>query len=140
MPNRVHPFTVQCPKKTTQANAVEVATAFDPGIVQRVDITFPAGHAYKTGIAVAVAHSVVIPHRSTTWLIGDGETHSYQVSEYPDSGAWSVYLFNTDPVYAHSWQVRYHVRTLPKRRPHIVITPIAPELIYAAAGASRELP
>lgn len=113
---------------------MEVPTTFDPGIVDLIDILIPSGHAYLTGLALAVAHQIIIPRSGGSWLIGDDDEKQFPTDNYPDSGDWSVWLYNTDAIYAHGWHITYHVNdTQPTPAPPAT-QPVPVAAIYAAAG------
>lgn len=134
MADRVESFTVSCPANTLQSAAVEVPTVFTSGVVVRIEGLIPNGHAYLTGLAFAVAHSIIIPRTGSSWLIGDGDPIDYATDNYPDSGDWSVFLYNTDTVYNHGWQLRFHINdTLPQQAPPST-QPVPVSDILAAAA------
>jgi hypothetical protein len=133
MPERVEIFNITCPAGTTQANATETDCSFVPGTVRVIEVVIPPGHAFTTGIAIAIAHQQVIPNSGSFWLSDDDAKLRFEVENYGNAGSWQVHTFNlgTNP---HSWQLRFHVDELtepPAPRPAIP-EPLVLADIYAA--------
>lgn len=106
MAQRIETFTVECPAGTLRSRPVEVSVAFNPGVVERVEIVIPDGHAGLTGLALANSHQIVIPYTKREFVIGNGETIPWPLEGFTDSGAWSAFVYNED-VYAHRWFLRF---------------------------------
>lgn len=148
MASRVETFDVECAAETAAASPVEVATAFPPGLVEKVWVVIPAGHAGLTGIALAVAHEPVVPRQtrkapgeSWRFIEGDNESIPFDLDNYPDSGAWSAWLFNTDAI-VHRWQLRFEINELPRPLAGPGIPQVLPpgEIEGAGAGGSEPPP
>lgn len=118
--NRIEVFDVTVAAGVTATAPTETATAFASGIVTRVEITIPNGHAGLTGIRLAVAHGVVIPNNTGAWIVGNATELGYDLVGQLDSGAWSAFTYNTD-VYAHTFHVRFAVLD-----EYLLETPTAP--------------
>lgn len=118
MADRVEIFDVECPELTPASAPLEIATTFDPGLVEKVWVVIPDGHAGLTGIALAVGHETLIPfNRRTTptatrkFIEGNDESIAFDITNAPDSGAWSAFLFNEDRQ-VHRWQLRFEINLL----------------------------
>lgn len=118
MPDAVEVFQVTCPAGTAKASAIEVDISFDPAEVEVIEIHWPAGHASKTGIALALAHQVVIPNTRGNYILGNDQTRLYNTQKYPHTGHWSAFVYNTD-VYDHYWQVSFHTALIEPPIPDI---------------------
>lgn len=128
MAERVEIRQPSCPAHTPQASAVEVDLSFDPGEVERLHIRIPAGHRGNTGIAIAVAHQIVIPNSGAAWLTGENEQHDWPLSNYGNAGQWSAFMFNvtTRP---HLWVLQFHINEIERpsasyRQPMISVSDI----------------
>lgn len=132
MPERVEISTVTCAAMTTQASPVEWDMSFAPGIVRLIEIIIPRGHAGLTGLAIATAHSIVIPNSGASWIIGDSEKISWPVANYGNAGSWSAFMYNTD-VRPHLWQIRFHIDEIDTSRRPVHAAPLDADTIHAAA-------
>jgi hypothetical protein len=147
MARRVELETISCPENTPQATPVEVLTPFDPGIVVKVTIVIPDGHAGLTGITLAVAHQPIIPKNRRAvageawkYLEGNDEVIPFDLDGYPESGAWSAWLYNTDEV-PHSWQIRFEVDEYAQPVAIATTSPLSPteiEQVGAPPETSQE--
>lgn len=144
MAQRIEIFDIECAPSTPASTPVEVLTPFPPGLVEKVWIVIPDGHAGLTGIALAVAHEPVVPrqtrgHPTESWRFVEGNAESipFDLDNYPDSGAWSAWVFNTD-LLLHHWQLRFEINELP--RTTSVVTPAEPVPAAAIEGASAPPP
>lgn len=123
MATRHHVFVVTCPSGTLATAPVEIPLAFASAVVEKISIVIPDGHAGLTGIALAVAHQPVVPFDTGTFFAGNDEVIPLLLDDYPDSGAWSAFLYNDD-TQSHSWQVRFAVNEVAGVTP--AETPVAP--------------
>lgn len=131
MPERVEIFTITCPANTAQANAIEQPLAMTPGEVETVEIVIPRGHVGITGLAIAYAHTIVIPNAGAAFIIGDSEKMVWPLANYGNTGAWSAFVYNGDNR-AHLWQLRFHVWEIELSRPAPIQFPIPRADIYDA--------
>lgn len=128
---RVHTFLPTCPANTQSTSPVEVSTSFPDGLALNVEIVIPLGHRGITGLQLALAHQSIIPYGKGQWLIDENARLTYDLSEHPESGAYSVWLFNTDFV-AHQWVVRFRVEDRVRTRRPQQLTEVPIEDIYKA--------
>lgn len=131
-------FQVTAPANTPKTAPVEVLTNFAPGELLNVRLKIPRGHASLTGIQIALAHQQVIPNTAGAWILGDSDQHDFTLTEQPESGAWSVFVYNTDRR-AHYWQVSFEVEDARRRagNERTIPAPLAPARIYDAALRER---
>lgn len=133
MPDRTEIRTISCAARVTQANAVEVDLSFPPGRVRRIDVHIPQGHRGNTGIALAQAHQVIIPASGSAWIIGDGDTKSFEPGSAAPSGNWQAMLYNLDRR-AHQWDLHFHIDELDATPAVITPQPLDARRIYSASG------
>ena len=96
---------VACAAGVTSAAPVETLTTVQSGPPVSISVLIADGHAGTTGFQVAYAHQQVIPWTVGAFVIGDNDTHTYDLEGYGNSGAWSLITYNTDNR-AHLWQVK----------------------------------
>ena len=134
MAERVEIFSVACNAGVLQANAVETALTFDPGVVREIEIVIPAGHAGVTGLAIANAHQIVIPNKGSVWIIGDDEVIRWPMDGYLNSGSWSAFTYNTDFANAHTWYFRFLIDEIRDTLNATVPTPLTSAQIFDSAA------
>lgn len=125
-----------CPAQTPIATPVEVSCSFNPGSVTSVEIVIPTGHKGTTGLQLALAHQQVVPFTAGAWLIDDGARPVYELDEHPDSGAWSVFLYNLDNR-SHQWQIRFKITEIRRNAFRPAPAPLAVDDIYSVARGFR---
>jgi hypothetical protein len=108
VPDRHALFQVTCPANTPKATPVEVITTWPPGELLSIEVHIPAGHGGKTGIQIAAAHQPLIPDTPGAWIVGNNLTRHYATRKFPNTGAWSAWLYNTD-LSAHYWQITFDI-------------------------------
>jgi hypothetical protein len=104
--SRVEVFEVVVPALTPKSQIFETQTNWNPGELVGVEVVIPDGPNYLAGIAIALAHQIILPRTSGGWIVGNDEKLEWSLVGYPNSGAWSVIGYNTDR-YAHTFHVRY---------------------------------
>lgn len=122
--NRIEVFNVTTAAGTSSSSPHETDTSWQPGILVRLEVRIPAGHAGLTGIMFAVAHGQVIPATFGTFITGNDSELGWDLTGQLDSGAWSTFTYNTD-VFDHTHEVRYFVldEHLLEQAPPIVAQP-----------------
>ena len=111
MAERIEWFDVTVTAGTTKAAPAETATTFDQGLVDRIEITIPDGHAGLTGIRLLQAHQPVIPSTSGSFIVGNDRTIGWDLHGYLDNGSWSVECYNTDQ-YDHAFHLAFLISEL----------------------------
>lgn len=135
MADRIEQFEVVVPAGTPRSAPLEIATGFNPGELEEIEIVIPDGHSGLTGIALALAHQVLIPETAGQFVTSNDEVIHWPVHNFPNSGAWSAFVFNSD-VFDHAFFVRYLVREIGSG---VVLTePIAPgQSVTIGVGAGQ---
>ena len=130
MPDRVEIHDVTCTQFTPANAPVEVLFNDAPGLLVKVTIVIPGGHAGLTGIALGYGHQQVLPRTPGAFISGDDEEPWYDMSNYPPGPAWSAFVCNLDLI-PHTWEVRLEYNEI--TGPVTVATPtaIAPAAILA---------
>lgn len=99
-------FDILVPAGTVKASAIETNTNFQQGDLVGVEVTIPDGPSGNVGFRIAFAHQPVIPRTQDAWIIGNDEKVDWPLIGYGDSGAWSVFAYNTD-LFDHTLHVRF---------------------------------
>lgn len=86
--------------------------AFPSRVVRSVTVRFPPGPSGLVGVALTMNGDAVIPIIAGTWIIGDNEPVHWDLSGYPDTGAWQLTAYNTG-TYDHTIYVRWGLDPLP---------------------------
>lgn len=106
--SRIEAFDVVAPAGTPKAAPLEVMTSFNPADLVRLEIIIPDGPRYLAGLRVALAHAPIIPQTAGSWIVANDEKLEFETAGYPNSGAWSCFVYNTD-IYPHTFRVRFHL-------------------------------
>lgn len=134
MAQRVESFKVTAVAGGTVASPIETQLTFDPGNVTGVELLIPAGHGGLTGIALAIAHQIIVPETVGGWVVGDDDLISWPLDGYLNTGAWSAFAYNTDPVNDHSWYLRFLIDNIGANTV-TVSTPVGVGAVMTAGGA-----
>ncbi len=98
---------ITVPKNTTAAVPLVTDYSIQSGIIHRVDIRIPAGHAGLTGIRVLRGLHQIAPVTGEEWFIGDDTLLSYpehiEIRETPFE--LTIEAYNTDDTYDHAFIV-----------------------------------
>lgn len=78
------------------------------GIVDRIDVVIPNGHANLTGLRVYYANNQVIPFKGTQYLSGNNRRYSFDVEDFPTGQGWGGLAFNTDKI-AHTFRMLFYI-------------------------------
>jgi hypothetical protein len=105
---RVETFDVLVPAGTPKAAPLETLTPWNPGELVGLEVGVPDGPNGTVGFRVALAHSPVIPRTEGAWIVANAETLSWPLAAYGNTGAWSVFAYNSD-IFDHVLHVRYLV-------------------------------
>lgn len=124
MAQRIEAFDVTVPAGTLSSAPLDTPLAFNDGIVERIEIVVPRGHAGFTGFAIRYAQQQVIPYRSGQFVITDNETISWPTEDYPTGNQWVFRAYNED-VFPHSFHLRLLImETARQGNPGATIVPI----------------
>ena len=101
-----------------------------PGVVEKIDVYIPAGHANKTGIRIYYSGSQVIPYVGEQYLSGNGDQYSFVIDDFPTGQGWGGAAFNND-VYQHTFKILFHTREVSANAniqlPPLIMLPMAQE-------------
>jgi hypothetical protein len=106
--NRVESFDVLVAAGTAQAAAVTTDCTFQDGVLVRLELDVPDGHAGLTGIQILSAKGQMIPYTAGTFLVANDHQFGWDLVGQIDTGSFQVKAFNTD-IYPHTFHVRFSV-------------------------------
>jgi hypothetical protein len=106
--DEVRKLTATIPAGTPIAAPVTVDVSFPPRTVRTIDWRIPPGAAGVMGWRLSMGGVQVIPTESDPWVIDDGNSGTFVVDGYPDSGAWQVTGYNTG-AFPHSVYLVFHL-------------------------------
>lgn len=145
MADRVEWFDVTIAAGVARTAPVETATRFDPGIVDRIELTIPDGHAGLTGIRFLIAHQPIIPVTNGSFIVGNDRIIVWDTTNYLDNGAWSVQGYNTD-VFSHTFHIAYLIResslnavSAATAQQSLVVTGGIPQVYYGDTGTGVDM-
>lgn len=95
MAEDVQYFQVSCPAGTPKATPVFTDLGLPPRIVREIDWRVPNGAMGTMGFLLAMGKKPVLPVTSFSYVVANDETGSWRPTNYPDSGAWQVVMYNT---------------------------------------------
>jgi hypothetical protein len=100
-------FTATIPAGTAQAAPVTVNVAMPPRQVTQIEWRVPNGPMGVFGWQVAMGGVKVFPVGSDLFVVANGESGAWPLSDAPDSGAWQVIGYNTGG-HPHSVYLTFH--------------------------------
>lgn len=127
-------FTATIPAGTALASPATVALAMPVRRVSQVDWRVPKGPVGLLGFQLAMGGVKVLP-LGDDWVIANGESGTWHLTDQPDSGAWQLRGYNTG-AHAHSVYLAFHVdlvvtvKAPPAPLPALALMP-APDLSRA---------
>jgi hypothetical protein len=123
--DEVRHFTATFPAGTPSTAPAVVNIGFSIRTVRTIDWRVPPGPAGTVGWRLTMGGVQVVPIRSDPWVIDDGNSGTFTLDGYPDSGAWQVTGYNTG-IYAHSVYFVFHLDLVkPPRRPRAPLSPLS---------------
>jgi hypothetical protein len=118
-------YTVTIAAGTPVASPQVTALAMPPRAVRAVTWRVPKGHQGLTGWRLTMSGVQVLPTPGTDqWVTTDNAQETWDIREFPDSGAWQVTAYNLGN-YPHSVFLTFHVE-------HAGRVPEPPSLISPA--------
>jgi hypothetical protein len=152
MPGRVYEGDLTVPAGTPASAPVSSVVPVVLGVLKRITLEVPPGHAGLTGWMLVIAGTPVIPYGGNRWLVADGYTDSWELDQVVNPGQVMVMGYNTD-IYQHTFYARVLLEDLAPP-PAIAVTstqlgqpppdlaaiaqlssaPVAPEVTAAAAA------
>jgi len=124
MADEVRKFTATIPAGTPSSAPVTVDVSFPSRTVRTIDWRMPPGASGLMGWRLTMGGVQVIPTLSDPWVIDDGQTGTFALDGYPDSGAWQVTGYNTG-TYPHSVYLTFHLDLVRTSAPaRMLINPV----------------
>ena len=101
-------FTATIPAGTPAITPVTISVAIPVRTVSRIDWQTPPGHMGTMSFLLAMGGVPVLPvYGQFAYVTADGKDGSWNLSNYPDSGAWQVIGYNTGG-FPHSVLLTFH--------------------------------
>ncbi len=132
---RVRAISISTPRNTAQAAAQSTNWTCGQGLLERVDIVIPPGHANLTGLQILWGGRQVVPYDGAEFITGDNDEITVDLGLWVQTGVLVVRTFNTDDTFAHAFLLRAYVTDL-QLVPELVL-PLPP---VPVGGGLPELP
>lgn len=120
--DRVEAFAVTVAAGVLPAAPSSTDVSFAPGYVVGVEIIIPDGHLGLTGIALAAAHTAILPHTVGAFIVGNDEKIEWPLQHESNAGNWQALTYNSD-VFPHTFQLRFLVVEIARRSQTSAVTP-----------------
>lgn len=111
MATRIEGFDATIPPGALPAAPTVTPLAFQDAYVERIEIVVPDGPSGLMGFAIFYGSQQVIPFKAGQWIIANGETISWNVTDYPTGGQWALRGYNID-AFPHTLHLRFLLREL----------------------------
>lgn len=134
MPSIIHQFTATIPHNTQKASLATVKLALPSEVVVLVDLEVPHGPRGLMGFYLALSGQQIVPFEVGQFIVWDNVVRSWQLSDFPTTGAWSVVGYNLDLVNDHAVTVRFHDEPLTPDNQSVVFNPTIVTTISDAEG------
>lgn len=136
MSEDIRHFTATIPAGIPATMRVFLPLVMPPRTVSRIDWKVPPGPMGTMSFLIAMAGVPVLPaYGANTYITADGKDGTWELSSYPDSGAWQCVGFNTG-AFPHSVLLTFYC-DLPVKVPELsrILSPYdlspAPDLSQA---------
>lgn len=107
----VRAFPVTIPAGTTKAANFTADLSFPARVVAQIDVLIPPGPRGEVGVGIGMAGVIVIPRGGTSYIIADDKLFTFPLEELPDSGAWTLFGYNTG-AYDHTITVYFYLEPI----------------------------
>jgi len=108
-------FSIEAPANTPKNNPVTKTLKLHAGVITKISILIPVGHAALARLAIYDGETQIMPWGEDQWMEGDGETITwgpdYVIPSEPaklEARAW-----NEDDTYSHTFYIRVWVEARP---------------------------
>src|SRR6266851_102896 len=116
MAREVYRFSVTVPAGTVQAAPQVTALPMPERVVGRVTVTVPPGPHGLVGFQFTHAGSQMIPVNPGQFLVMDGRTQAWELSDYITTGAWQLTAYNTG-AFPHTLEIAFDCDLAPGPTP-----------------------
>ena len=113
MATELRAYRVIVPAGTLQAAPVQVDVSFSPMVTDRIEWHQPRGAAGLVGWRLTSGGAAVLPKNQGAYIITEGQSGTWELTELHDSGKWEVTAYNLG-TFPHAVDMRFHVRPIPE--------------------------
>lgn len=106
MSDRIASFDITVQAGTAKSTPVTFPTVFSQGEVVTIDWEVPPGCNGLLGFQFAYGEQVIIPEDSSKWIVTNGTTRAWDVTNFPQGEHWAIIAYN-EGNFDHTIQVRY---------------------------------
>lgn len=110
--DRYYQAQLQVPAGTLASAPVSQAVPLEDAELIDIELYVPIGHAGLTGIRASSSHQQILPWGNAGWITVDNYFRVFEFNDQVGANAISIQGYNTD-VIAHTFWLRFHIRTLP---------------------------
>ena len=107
----IYSKSLTVPAQTPRSSPVKTVCHVTRGLVYKLEIRIPPGHAGLTGIWITHGGFQVWPSTLGEYFVGDDDLISYEDVYLLESAPYcfNIYAFNNDDTFPHSFYVRFGV-------------------------------
>jgi len=111
-------FSIKAPANTAKENAVKQTLKLHSGVITKISVLIPSGHAALAHLALYDGETQIMPWGEDQWIEGDRETITWEPDyELPSEPAkLEARAWNEDDTYEHTFYIRVWVKKV-KARP-----------------------
>lgn len=136
---RVRTLIVTTPANTAAAAPQSTTWNLGTGVLERLEVVIPDGHAGLTGFRLLWGGRVVMPYEGGEWITGNSDKLTVELGLWTGAGRITVDTYNTDDTFAHGHHLRAFLTELePSAALGIELLPLAP--LAPGGGGGFELP
>jgi hypothetical protein len=104
-------FPVTIPAGTAITAGFSADISFPARVITQIDVLIPPGPRGEVGVGVGMAGVTVVPKGGTKYIIADDKLFTFPLENLPDSGAWSLYGYNTG-TFDHTVTVYFYLEQI----------------------------
>lgn len=99
--------TITAPANTTSGAPVSETLDLQAGVIHRIRVSIPAGHAWLTGVRILQGLHQIAPTTGGEWFQGDDDNFDYNefIEVLTEGAQLTVEAYNSDTDYAHNFAV-----------------------------------
>lgn len=139
MPTRFEQANVTCAGGVVATAPVQVQFPFVGGIVRKIRIVIPDGHAGLTGIALGYGGNAVVPFGNGAFYSGNDREVILDYTDNVPGVTWAAFLCNLD-LQTHSWEIDMDFDDIDAQNATPTIAPVSTSAIIAAGTAAMNGP